>query len=85
MHTTCILLHTHRPIGYETVHLPLCKADTPFHTQGDDMLSSRLSCLLYRCLPHTFPGDAAVGRVPTDADGAGLWTIRQSWTYRHIR
>ena len=28
----------YRPLGYERVYLPLYKvADTPFHTQGDDM------------------------------------------------
>ena len=29
-----------RPFRYERVYLPLCKvADTPFHIQGDDLLS----------------------------------------------
>ena len=32
---------THRLLGYERVYLPLCKvADTPFHTQGDNMLEA---------------------------------------------
>ena len=34
---------TYRPLGYERVHLPLCKvADTPFHIQGDDMYSNEV-------------------------------------------
>ena len=29
---------TFRPLGYEMVHLPLCKvADAPFHIQGGDL------------------------------------------------
>ena len=34
---------TRRPLGYERVYLPLCKvADTPFHTQGAEMM-----CVIY--------------------------------------
>ena len=34
---------TIRPLGYESVHLPLCKVtDAPFHNQGDVILNNDL-------------------------------------------
>ena len=33
-----ILMATIRPLGYESVYLPLCEVtDTPFHIQGDEL------------------------------------------------
>ena len=47
-----ILIDKIRPLGYERVYLPLRKvADTPFHSQGDEMSTGKsLTSLKYLCL-----------------------------------
>ena len=50
MHAVFKFVSLYRPLGYERVYLPLCEvADTPFHMQGDDILTlMTLKYFLYK-------------------------------------
>ena len=40
---------TYRPLGYERVYLPLCKAaDTPFYIQGNDIYIYMFTSMIVR-------------------------------------